>query len=115
MRYPSLESTSPVTSNPRGREKRSGRLAGNGRGFGRGGGSFVPTLHQIPPQEPPRPDSVRVGSRIIGAYVCPACRTRTTTLVRQLPTSTMNWVCSDWCSPRDPRTTPFVSTQESNK
>lgn len=140
-RFDSLNGTHPLTSNPSGREKRTGKIGGNGRGMGRGGtfvqvpptqlGERAPARPQLPPPtrygRENRPFTLmelavtnpptgvyRVGERVTGSFVCPACHTRTTTLVYQLPTSTVRWVCADWCSPRNPRTTPFVSTGVTN-
>lgn len=113
MRFDSLNGTHPLSSNPKGREKRAGKLGGYGRGMKRSANHFVPTLMQLPATPPPA-GAYRVGDRVTGSFMCPACRTRTMTLVYQLPTSTLRWVCADWCSPRDPRREAFVSTTRTN-
>jgi hypothetical protein len=114
MRYPSIDSTSPRTSHPEGARKIYGKSAGRSSHVRR---PFVPmpvlTLNELPPTPPPS-TVVRVGTRVTGSFCCPACRTRTTSLVRQLPGSTHPWVCNDWCSPRDPRRGPFISTEATN-
>lgn len=115
MRYPSLNRPHPFTSNPDGRVKAWSKIARNGRGMGRIQTPIAPSVEQIRPRPNPSPDGATVGDRIHGAFLCPACRSRVDTLVRQSAASTKPWVCQTWCSPRDPRTEHFLSTERTNR
>jgi hypothetical protein len=111
--YPSLNGRHPFTSNPDGRGKKLAHVASKGRGRGRGGQSFhtaIPAVSQLSTRPP-----VPVGTQMHGQLMCPACRSQVTTLVRQSAASTHPWVCTVWCSPRDPRREHFISTRHTNR
>lgn len=112
MHRASLNTPHPWTSNPDGRRKDRARIAGNGRGPCRIQGPIELTLTQLPATAPP--PVARVGTRIVGSFVCHGCRRHVNNLVRQLPGSAAMWVCAEFCSPRDPRHEPFISTVMTN-